>query len=125
MRATLRTWILAVVGIAGVAGAGLAWPADPRQDETARREFTVIGRRYEFIPSRIEVSHGDLLAITLRAEDVAHSFTIDEYRISKRFSPGHPVTVEFCADRRGSFTFYCNLAADDGCRKMRGTLIVR
>jgi heme/copper-type cytochrome/quinol oxidase subunit 2 len=117
-------WILAVAGIAAAAGAGAAWAADPGQDETTTRAFTLIGRRYEFVPARIDVDHGDLVAITLKSEDIAHSFTIDEYRISKRFSPGHPVTVEFRADLRGSFTFYCDLAADEGCRKMRGTLVV-
>jgi cytochrome c oxidase subunit 2 len=114
-----------VAGIAAAAGGGAAWPADPREGETTRREITVIARRYEFVPARIEVDHGDLVAITLKSEDIAHSFTIDEYRISKRFSPGHPVTVEFRADLRGTFTFYCDLAADEGCRKMRGTLVVR
>ena len=51
--------------------------------------------------------------------------TIDAYRISKRVSPGAPVTFEFRADREGTFPFYCNLQIDDGCRQMRGELIVR
>lgn len=60
----------------------------------------------------------------LTAEDVPHSFTIDEYRIAKRASPGHPVTFEFRADRPGRFRYYCNIKTDEGCRDMRGTLIV-
>jgi nitrous oxide reductase len=76
-------------------------------------------------PARIEVNQGDIVKITLIAEDVPHSFTIDEYRISKRASPERSVTFEFCADKRGRFVFYCNLTADERCREMRGALLVR
>jgi heme/copper-type cytochrome/quinol oxidase subunit 2 len=51
--------------------------------------------------------------------------TIDSYRISKRVSPGQPVTFEFRADHPGTFPYYCNLQIDDGCRRMRGELVVR
>jgi heme/copper-type cytochrome/quinol oxidase subunit 2 len=38
---------------------------------------------------------------------------------------GRPsVKVEFHADMPGTFVFYCNLTNDEGCRKMRGTLVV-
>lgn len=89
------------------------------------REWAVVAKRYSFTPSLIEVNHGEIVKITLRTEDIPHSFTIDEYRISKRVAPNHPVFVEFCANRRGRFTFYCNLTIEEGCRNMRGTLVVR
>jgi cytochrome c oxidase subunit II len=92
---------------------------------SAVRAFTVTARRYAFSPARIEVREGDIVKITLVAEDIAHSFTIDEYRISKRASPGRSVTFEFCADRVGRFVFYCSLTAEEGCQTMRGELIVR
>jgi heme/copper-type cytochrome/quinol oxidase subunit 2 len=34
------------------------------------------------------------------------------------------VTFEFRADKTGAFTFYCNLTVEDGCRQMRGELVV-
>ena len=89
------------------------------------REIIIKSRKYSFSPARVEVGRGDILRITLIAEDVPHSFTIDEYRISKRVSPGNEVTFEFCANQRGRFVFYCNLSDDEGCRTMRGELIVR
>ena len=64
-------------------------------------------------------------ALTLDADDIAHSLTIDAYRIAKRASPGQPTTFEFCADRPGTFAYYCNLQAEDGCRRMHGELIVK
>jgi heme/copper-type cytochrome/quinol oxidase subunit 2 len=94
------------------------------QGPTAR-PFTVRAQRYRFDPPRIEVFQDDLVRIQLETEDIAHSLTVDAYRIAKRASPGHPVTFEFRADRSGTFPFYCNLRTEDGCRQMRGLLIVK
>jgi heme/copper-type cytochrome/quinol oxidase subunit 2 len=89
------------------------------------REFHVVARKYSYSEPRIEVRQNDLVKITLEAADIPHSFTIDEpYRIAKRAAPGHPVVFEFRADRVGTFDFYCNLKTDDGCRKMKGQLLV-
>jgi heme/copper-type cytochrome/quinol oxidase subunit 2 len=89
------------------------------------KPFTVTARRFAFDPPRIEVNQDDLVTIDLRTADIAHSLTIDAYRISKRVSPGRPVTFEFRADRAGTFPFYCNLQIEDGCRQMRGELVVK
>ena len=64
--------------------------------------------------------------ITLHAEDIPHSFTIEEspYRIMKRAEPGKPVSFDFRADQPGRFRFYCNLTADEKCKDMQGTLVV-
>jgi len=87
--------------------------------------FSVSAHRYAFEPARIEVNQDDLVKIELRTEDIAHSLTIDDYRIAKRVGPGQPVTFEFRADRAGTFPFYCNLLIEDGCRQMRGVLVVK
>lgn len=89
------------------------------------REFTVNGDHFAFSPVRIEVQKDDLVKITFSARDIAHSFTIDQYRIAKRAAAGQSVTFEFRADQVGTHRFYCNLTADDRCRKMEGELIVR
>ncbi len=94
------------------------------QGPTAR-PFALAARRYTFDPPRIEVNQDDLVRITLNADDIAHSLTIDAYRIAKRANPGQPVTFEFRADQAGTFAYYCNLQLEDGCRRMRGELIVK
>lgn len=91
----------------------------------AAKPFVVGAHRYAFDPPRIEVNEDDLVKIELRTDDIAHSFTIDTYRIAKRVSPGQPVTFEFRADRAGTFPYYCNLQIEDGCRQMRGELVVK
>ena len=94
------------------------------QGPTAK-PFSVSLRRFSYNPSRLEVNQDDLVKIELHTEDIAHSLTIDAYRIAKRVGPGHPVTFEFRADRAGTFRYYCNLQIEDGCRQMHGELVVR
>ncbi|MBI1874628.1 MAG: cupredoxin domain-containing protein [Acidobacteria bacterium] len=96
-----------------------------QEQAPTRREIQVTAKRYAFAPSAIEVFEGDVVKVTLVAEDIPHSFTIDDYRIAKRANPGHTVVFEFRTDKAGTFPFYCNLSLDDGCRAMRGQLRVR
>jgi heme/copper-type cytochrome/quinol oxidase subunit 2 len=97
----------------------------PQDQGPTAKPFSVRAHRYAFDPARIEVNQDDLVTIELRTDDIAHSLTIDDYRIAKRVGPGQPVTFEFRADRAGTFPFYCNLQVEDGCRQMRGVLIVK
>jgi heme/copper-type cytochrome/quinol oxidase subunit 2 len=106
--------------------AALAVASATAQDQgPTTKPFAITLRNFEFEPARIEVTEDDLVKIELHSEDIAHSLTIDDYRISKRVDPGQTVTFEFRADRAGTFPFYCNLQINDGCRKMRGQLIVK
>ncbi len=89
------------------------------------REFTVTGNQFAFAPAHVEVQKDDLVKITFRAQDMAHSFTVDAYRIAKRAGSGQSVTFEFRADQAGTFPIYCNLSQDDRCKQMRGELVVR
>jgi len=110
---------------ATLAGAVLLLVSAAAQDQGQVREFTVTGNAYAFSPSALAVNKNDLVKITFTAQDVAHSFTIDDYRIVKRAGAGQTVTFEFRADRTGPFTFYCNLSQDAKCKDMKGTLTVR
>lgn len=91
----------------------------------SKREFAVHAKKYAFSPARIQVAQDDVVKVTFTAEDIAHSFTIDDYRIAKRAEAGQTVTFEFRADRPGTHRIYCNLTNDDGCRRMHGELVVR
>jgi heme/copper-type cytochrome/quinol oxidase subunit 2 len=113
---------LTCFAIAAVALAGLS----AREREQGQvREFSLTGNKHTFSPNRLEVNKDDLVKITFTAADIPHSFTSDEYRISKRAGAGQTVTFEFRADRSGTFSYYCNLSADDRCRDMKGQLVVK
>jgi cytochrome c oxidase subunit 2 len=126
-----RSHVLPLVGViltVSLAGAvSLAPVAGASAQDTVglKRHLTVTARKYAFTPGRIEVDQDDLVTVTLKSDDIAHSFTIDAYRIAKRVGGGQTVTFEFRADQPGTFPIYCNLKQDDGCRKMRGELVVK
>jgi heme/copper-type cytochrome/quinol oxidase subunit 2 len=96
-----------------------------QEQAPTQREFDVTARKYAFSPARLEAIQDDLVRITLHSDDIAHSFTVDAYRIAKRVGGGQTVTFEFRADQPGTFPIYCNLRHDEGCRDMRGELVVR
>ena len=89
-----------------------------------RRDFTITARNYDFSPRRIQVLQDDLVKITLRSEDEAHSFVIDGYRIMRRVPAGGATTFEFRADKSGTFPFYCGMTNAEGHSRMKGELVV-
>ena len=116
--------VLGAACLAGVLLVVLGIRATARTQPTTR-EFTINGDRFAFSPARIEVNRDDLVKITFTARDIAHSLTIDNYRIAKRAGAGQTVTFEFRADQPGTHRFYCNLTTDERCKRMEGVLVVR
>src|SRR5688500_2501112 len=101
------------IGLALLSGAAacllayLAFPAASAQDQPpGRHEQTIVGRDFRWAPDRMELQQDDLVRLTVRSEDIAYSFAIDEYRIVRRIPAGGATTFEFRADRVGTFRFY-------------------
>ena len=113
--------------LAGPAVLRLRAHAAPARQEQApnRREFSIRASDYRFSPDRIEVSQDDLVKLTVQSGDVAYSFAIDEYRLARRIPAGGSTTIEFRADRPGTFPFYSNMTNDGRHAGMRGELVVR
>ena len=107
------------------AGVPLATGLLAQEQAPNRREFTIVAKDFKYEPTRMEVMQDDLVKITVRSEDIAHSFTIDEYRIAKRVPAGGSTTFEFRAYRAGTFPFYCALTSEPGHKMMHGELVVR
>ena len=120
-RDTRRTWLTKVAAVF----AGIGAPQQPDPEPAGRRTFTLTARKFEFDPEVIDVRRNDVVRLTITSPDIAHSFTVDAYRIQKRIPAGGSVTFEFRADEVGRFPFYCSMRADPGCEEMRGELIVR
>ena len=100
--------------------------ASSAQDQApTRREFTLTARDYSFSPNRVEAMQDDLIKLTVQSADVAYGFAIDDYRLSRRVPAGGSTTIEFRADRPGTFPFYSNLSNDSRHSQMRGQLVVR
>jgi len=101
-------------------------PGVSAQDQApSRHELTLVAKDFRWSPDRIEMSQNDLARLTIRSDDIAYSFTIDEYRIVRRVPAGGETTFEFQADRPGTFRFYSNLTSDRAHATMQGQLVVK
>jgi heme/copper-type cytochrome/quinol oxidase subunit 2 len=107
----------------------LLCPASAARPGAARplqaHECTITANDFRFSPSRIEVRQNEIVRISFHAVDIPHTFTVDEYRISKRAAIGQTIVFEFRADRPGTFPIYCNLTTDERCTRMKGELVVK
>ena len=89
------------------------------------KEFKITARQFQFEPSTIEVNKGDKVKLIVTSVDVPHGIAIPEYGIDKRLEPGKPATIEFIADKQGTFTAFCSVFCGSGHSGMKGKLIVR
>ena len=89
------------------------------------KEFTMTAKQFAFTPETIEVNKGDKVKLTITSMDVPHGFSIPEYSINERLNPGKPVTIEFTANKEGTFTAFCSVFCGSGHSNMKGKLIVK
>ena len=75
-------------------------------------------KRWQYTPTTITVKKGDNVKITLTNEDTKHGISIPGYNVQGIDS------VEFTADKTGSFEFHCPTFCGSGHKNMTGTLIV-
>lgn len=88
------------------------------------KEFTVDGSSFEFDPKTITVKKGDTVKITFKDIDGRHNLVIDGYDLSTDIiGKGKEDTIQFVADKAGSFEYYCSVANHEELG-MTGTLVV-
>ena len=89
------------------------------------KTFTVDGSNFAFIPSSITVNKGDSVKITFKDTDGRHNLILNGYNLSTDIiGPGKTDTIEFTADKTGTFEYYCSVANHKDLG-MTGTLIVQ
>lgn len=89
------------------------------------KSFTMEAKQFEFIPSIITVNEGDLVKLAVTSSDVDHGLAIPAFGVREALSPGKLVNVEFVADKKGTFEFFCSVSCGSGHGGMRGTLVVK
>jgi|TARA_Y100000310_G_scaffold60623_1_gene55941 heme/copper-type cytochrome/quinol oxidase subunit 2 len=87
-------------------------------------EIDMIARQWDFEPATIRVKEGDRVKLNIRNVDVTHGFVIFEFGINERLSPGKTTTVEFIADKKGEYIFFCSVPCGIGHTGMKGKLVV-
>lgn len=89
------------------------------------KEVIVTGSNFKFQPSTIMVKKGDTVKITFKNSGGFHNFTIDEFNVAtKQIGTGSEATVQFTADKVGTFEYYCSVG-NHRQMGMRGQLIVQ
>ncbi len=89
------------------------------------KTFTVSGSNFAFAPSSITVNKGDKVKIIFNNSGGFHDLKIDEFNVATaKINGGASETVEFVADKAGSFEYYCSVGTHRAMG-MKGTLIVK
>jgi len=107
-----------------VALVGPAQDAPASGEAPAAQEIQMTARKYEFTPNVITVKKGELVKLIITALDRDHGFKLKEYGIDQKLVKGAPTTIEFTADKAGSFEFKCSNFCGFGHGKMKGKLVV-
>lgn len=90
----------------------------------SKKEFTVTGKNFSFTPNALTVKRGDSVKITFKNAGGTHDFKIDEFAVAtKRIGTGEQESIEFIADKTGSFEYYCSVGSHR-TMGMKGTLTV-
>lgn len=93
--------------------------------EIAVKEFIVTGAKFSFTPNMIEVKKGDKVKIIFKNSDGFHDLKLDEFNVAtSQIQTGAEESVEFIADKAGSFEYYCSVGSHRQMG-MKGTLIVK
>lgn len=99
-------------------------PTPPVATSTVR-EFMVVGKNFSLSPGNLEVNKGDRVRITLQNQGGTHDWVIDEFNArTKVLSNGQTETIEFVADKIGTFEYYCSVGTHRQMG-MKGTLVVK
>ena len=114
-------WMLLVLLLVGVAG---AMPAAAQEPAAGIHEIKMTASSYEFDPAVITVKKGEKVRLIITATDRKHGIKIESYDIDQVLNPGDPTTIEFTADKVGTFEFKCSVYCGMGHRKMKGKLVV-
>ena len=88
-------------------------------------EIKVTAKKYEFDPSVITVKKGDHVKLIITALDRDHGFKLEAFNINQKLKKGDPATIEFTADKAGTFPFQCSDFCGMGHRRMKGKLVVQ
>ena len=109
---------------AGTAAPAEAAPAEetpPAAPVAQVQEFTINAKRWLFSPNELTVNLNDKVKLTIVPSDLQFTFSIPEFKVEEQIAG--QTTVEFIADKAGSFEFKCSSCED--FRGMTGTLVVK
>ncbi len=102
--------------------------ADNSQNENLKI-LVITGENFKFVVNGIDnpeirVKKGDRVRIEFMSTSGFHDWVVDEFNAAtKQVNSGGSTSVEFVADKRGTFEYYCSVG-QHRANGMKGSLIV-
>ena len=87
-------------------------------------EIKMTAKDFAFVPGEVRVKLGQKVRLIVTSADVLHGIAIPAFNVHADLPVGVATTVEFTADQKGSFPFFCSVFCGSGHRGMKGMLIV-
>ena len=116
-------YLITVVLVVSAAAAGL-WARQATAVGGEIKTIDVVASRFEFEPATISVVEGDRVRLRLRSADRTHGLGIKAFRVKTLIPKAGEASVEFVADRAGTFEITCSEYCGTGHSRMKGRLIV-
>lgn len=104
MRISIRSWLLAVLGILV-----LVFPIPVRAGRPVERVYRIEASRFAYSPSILKVNQGDQITLEMVSTDVVHGLAIDGYDFEVTTDPGQTARLTFTANRSGTYRFRCSV----------------
>jgi len=83
--------------------------------------FNVTGGSFYYTPNEITVKQGDKVKIIFTNAGGMHNLTLDAFNVAtKTIKTGESDTIEFTADKKGTFEFYCSVG--NGYHRQKGQI---
>ena len=83
--------------------------------------FNVTGGSFYFTPNEIRVKQGDKVKIVFTNVLGTHDFVLEAFNVrTKIIKDGESDTIEFVADKKGAFEYYCSVGK--GYHRMKGQI---
>lgn len=99
-------------------------PVATSSSDSSIKEFSITGSNYKFTPNTLTVKKGDKVKITFKSEGGLHNFVVDDFNVKTNILEiGQEESVEFVADKIGTFEYYCSVG-NHRQMGMKGTLVV-
>lgn len=74
------------------------------------KQFTMDGSDFSFSTKEIRVKQGDTVQVTFNNKGGMHDWNLDEFNAhTPIITAGNSATVEFKADKTGTFEYYCSV----------------
>ena len=102
----------------------LAEARDPNGATAGVHEIPMTAKKYEFTPNSIHVKKGEHVKLLITAVDHDHGFKLPAFDIQQDLKEGETTTIEFTADKAGTFRLACSHVCGFGHRGMKAQLVV-